>query len=275
MTATPDRYAVFGNPIAHSKSPQIHQAFAAQVGHSITYEKQLVEKGGFADAAKAFFDAGGKGLNVTVPFKEDAHAFASSLSERAQAAGAVNTLTLQEDGSIFGDNTDGYGLVRDITEQLAWALADKSVLILGAGGAVRGVLQPLLNAGPSSVTLANRTPLRAQQLAEQFADFGEIVACGFNKLPAKTYDIVINGTSASLEADVPPISASVIGEHTHAYDMVYANEATAFMAWAEAVGACAVADGLGMLVGQAAESFRLWRDVSVDIKPVMDLLRSK
>lgn len=273
MTDTPDRYAVFGNPIAHSLSPKIHEAFAAQVGHTLSYDKQLVEKDGFAEAAKAFFESGGKGLNVTVPFKQEAFAFADTLSERAEAAEAVNTLAVLGDGRIFGDNTDGYGLVRDMSDQLSWPLSGKSVLILGAGGAVRGVLQPLLSAGPSSVTLANRTPVRAQQLAERFADLGDIHACGFNKLPSKTYDIVINGTSASLSADVPPISATAIGEHTHAYDMVYSNEPTAFMAWAEAVGACAISDGLGMLVGQAAESFRLWRDVSVDVKPVMDLLR--
>lgn len=275
--STVDRYAVCGNPITHSKSPQIHQAFAKQVGHEIEYEKRLIELGHFAADASTFFDQGGCGLNITVPFKEDAFAFADQLSERAKAAGAVNTLAKQADGSILGDNTDGYGLVSDIKQRLGWQLAGASILVLGAGGAVRGVLLPLLGETPLSITIANRTVSKAQGLAEMFAENGNINACGFDELgPESTarFDIIINGTSASLSGELPPIGQACVQANTKVYDMVYGAEPTAFMRWASELGAKDVSDGLGMLVGQAAESFLIWRGAKASIDPVIQLLRN-
>ncbi len=271
--ADPDRYAVFGNPIEHSKSPQIHQAFAAQTGEDVIYTKQCVDEDKFAIEAKAFFEAGGHGLNVTVPFKQDACVFADELTDRAQAAGAVNTLARRSDGSILGDNTDGCGLVSDITDRLGWQLRAAKVLILGAGGAVRGVLEPILAEGPSLVVIANRTAPKAKILADMFASSGEITGVGFDDIDDIAFDVIINGTSASLSADVPPVPSSCIVEHTKVYDMVYGAEPTAFMKWAVKQGATQVSDGLGMLVGQAAESFRLWRGVVAKTDPVIALLR--
>ncbi len=268
----PDRYAVFGNPIAHSKSPQIHQAFALQTGESIQYTKQCVDEDKFALEAKAFFDGGGYGLNVTVPFKQDACAFADELTDRAQAAGAVNTLAKRVDGSILGDNTDGLGLVSDI-KRLGWQLDGAKVLILGAGGAVRGVLQPILAEGPSSIVIANRTSSKAGLLADMFSSYGHICGLGFGELEDTAFDLIINGTSASLSADIPAVPPACLCENTKVYDMVYGAEPTAFMAWAKKRGTRHVSDGLGMLVGQAAESFRMWRGVEVSPDPVIELLR--
>lgn len=272
--STVDRYAVCGNPITHSKSPQIHQAFAKEVGHSISYAKRLIELGSFHESARDFFDGGGKGLNITVPFKEDAFAFADQLSERAKAAGAVNTLVKQPDGFILGENTDGYGLVSDITKRLGWQIKGASVLVLGAGGAVRGILLPLLGELPEKVTVANRTESKAQILASLFAGKGNIQACGFDGIGRESFDIIINGTSASLSAEVPKISESCVGKSTQGYDMVYGSEPTAFMEWALHNGAQKVSDGIGMLVGQAAESFQLWRGISPSIDPVIQMLRT-
>ncbi len=272
--STVDRYAVCGNPITHSKSPQIHQAFAKEVGHSISYEKRLIALGSFHESAQNFFDGGGKGLNITVPFKEDAFAFADQLSERAKAAGAVNTLVKQSDGSILGENTDGYGLVSDITKRLGWQIKGASVLILGAGGAVRGILLPLLGELPKSITIANRTESKAQSLADLFESEGNVQACGFDGIGSECFDIIINGTSASLTSEVPNISESCVGRCTEVYDMVYGAEPTAFMEWALDNGAQKVSDGIGMLVGQAAESFQIWRGISPSIDPVIQLLRT-
>ncbi len=268
------RYAVFGNPIAHSKSPQIHQAFAAQTGEDVIYTKQCVDEDKFAAEAKVFFDTGGYGLNVTVPFKQDACVFADELTDRAEAAGAVNTLAKRSDGSILGDNTDGFGLVSDIKQRLGWQLRDAKVLILGAGGAVRGVLHPILAEAPSLVVIANRTASKAKVLADIFASSGEITGVGFDDIDEIAFDVIINGTSASLSADVPPVPSACIAEHTKVYDMVYGTEPTAFMRWATEQGTTHVSDGLGMLVGQAAESFRLWRGVVVRRDPVIALLRT-
>ncbi|MFL0800985.1 MAG: shikimate dehydrogenase [Agarilytica sp.] len=268
-----DRYAVFGNPIAHSKSPQIHQAFATQAGENISYTKQCVDEGCFAIEAKAFFDGGGLGLNVTVPFKQDACTFADELSDRAKAAGAVNTLVKRPDGRILGDNTDGLGLVSDIKNRLGWQLRDANVLILGAGGAVRGVLQPILAEGPSSVVIANRTASKARILADMFTSSGQIHGVGFGEINNSAVDVIINGTSASLSAEVPAVPPECISENTKVYDMVYGSEPTAFMVWAKKQGAVNISDGLGMLVGQAVESFRLWRGFKADSEPVIAMLR--
>jgi shikimate dehydrogenase len=269
-----DRYAVFGNPIKHSRSPQIHSAFAEQTGQRISYRAQLVELGGFAAAAEEFFAGGGKGLNITVPFKLDAFAFANELSGRARRAGAVNTLAVQSDGGIYGDNTDGVGLVRDIEQNLAWEIADKRVLILGAGGAVRGILEPLLKRHPALVVIANRSSDKAQRLAREFADLGEMRACGYEALMGNRYDLVINGTSAGLHGEMPPLPGDVFGDGCCCYDLTYGAAPTPFMRWAASEAAWAVADGLGMLVEQAAESFCIWRGVRPATRPVIDMLRA-
>ena len=267
-----DRYAVVGNPIGHSKSPEIHRLFAQATGQVMSYHPMLVELNGFREAVNAFFSEGGKGLNVTVPFKEEAAAVADTLTDRAGRAGAVNTLARQSDGSILGDNTDGAGLVADLLG-LGWPVAGCRVLLLGAGGAARGVVQPLLDQGPTSLTLANRTPARAEAIEKLFP--GRINACGYPALANRVFDLVINGTSASLAGDLPPLPAGVVGPHTRVYDMMYGAGPTAFLAWAEEQGAVHRSDGLGMLVGQAAEAFYLWRGVRPDTAPVIGALRSR
>lgn len=269
-----DRYAVFGHPIKHSRSPQIHTAFAEQCKQRLSYRAQLVELGGFAAAATAFFAGGGKGLNITVPFKLDAYAFATELSGRARRAGAVNTLAAQSDGTIYGDNTDGVGLVRDIEQNLAWEITGKRVLILGSGGAVRGILEPLLKRHPSLVIIANRTVDKAQQLAREFADLGEVSGCSYEALIGSRYDLVINGTSAGLHGDMPPLPDDILSEGCCCYDLTYGAQPTPFMRWAAGEAAWAVADGLGMLVEQAAESFCIWRGVRPATRPVISMLRA-
>lgn len=268
-----DQYAVFGNPIAHSRSPQIHAAFARQTGEDISYEAQLVEPDGFEAAASAFFAAGGKGLNITVPFKEDAYRFARRLSPAARIAGAVNTLALESNGEIVGYTTDGIGLVADLLRQ-AQQLKDQKILLLGAGGAVRGVLAPLLEAGPSKLVIANRTHEKASQLAKGFAGYGPVEACPLTELAGQTFDLVINGTSASLSGLGIDLPAEILAEHSFCYDMVYSAKPTVFMKWGAASGAN-TSDGLGMLVGQGAESFRIWRGISVDIVNVIATLRAE
>lgn len=268
-----DRYAVVGNPIAHSLSPRIHGAFAAQTGEDIRYEKRLVEKGGFAGFAREFFAAGGRGLNVTLPFKLDACEFADALTQRAKAAGAVNTLALQENGAILGDNTDGAGLVADIKNQLGWAIRGKSVLLLGAGGATRGALLPLLKEAPAQLHIANRTEAKAEQLAKDFSGHGRITASGLDAVPAG-FDLVVNASAASLSGELPPLSPRALAKGGRVYDMVYGAEPTPFMRWAEQLGA-ETADGLGMLVGQAAESFYLWRGLRPAVAPVLNMLRAE
>jgi shikimate dehydrogenase len=268
-----DRYAVVGNPIAHSLSPRIHGAFAEQTGEAISYEKLLAEKEGFAEFAREFFAAGGCGLNVTVPFKLDACNFADTLTERARAAGAVNTLAVRSDGSVLGDNTDGAGLVTDIRDNLGWPIRGKKILLLGAGGAARGALLPLLGENPAIVHIANRTAQKAEQLVGEFSAQGRLSAGGLEAFPG-AFDLIINASSASLSGEMPELPASILGDNCCAYDMVYGAEATPFMSWASEHGA-AVADGLGMLVGQAAESFYLWRGVRPDTGPVQARLRSQ
>lgn len=267
-----DQYAVFGNPINHSKSPTIHRQFAEQTGQDMHYAKQLVEVNAFAQAAEAFFAQGGKGLNITVPFKLDAFQFAHTITPRAQRAGAVNTLAWQNDGTILGDNTDGIGMVHDM-HNLGWELCDKRILVLGAGGAVRGILQPLLAEQPQRLVIANRTLIKAEALELQFHDLGNIHACSYEQLAAEEFDLVINGTSASLSGDLPPLPPQLLAAGAHCYDMMYGAEPTVFMTWASQHGAQAVADGLGMLVGQAAEAFYVWRHIRPEVIPVITALR--
>lgn len=269
--SAPDRYAVIGNPIAHSKSPDIHTRFAAQTGQNLIYERILSPLDGFAETVKEFIQAGGRGLNVTVPFKLEAHALATSLTERAQAAGAVNTLVFNGE-TISGDNTDGVGLVTDIVGNAGVEIAGKRVLLLGAGGAARGVILPLLRQGPAGLMISNRTFAKAAELAAIFEPHGYVDACEFDALQ-ESFDIIINATSASLDDDVPPIPAAVFGAGAFAYDMMYGAAPTAFMRFAVEHGAKA-RDGLGMLVEQAAESFFIWRGVRPDTRPVFAELRT-
>lgn len=273
-----DRYCVFGHPVAHSKSPAIHAAFARQTGHALEYEKRLAPLDGFAAAVHAFIAEGGKGANVTVPFKLEAVRVAQALTMRAQAAGAVNTLHFTDDG-IIGDNTDGAGLVADIVHNAGVPITAKRVLLLGAGGAARGVVLPILEHHPLQLVIANRTVATAAALAEQFAALGGAGAGGpivsavdYADL-AGPYDIVINATSASLDADLPPVPSSVFECGTLALDMMYGAEPTVFMQFAADHGAL-TRDGLGMLVEQAAEAYAVWRGVHPDTAPVLAQLRA-
>lgn len=268
-----DQYAVFGNPIKHSRSPQIHAAFAEQTGQALHYRAHKVELGRFAEVASEFFRNGGRGLNITVPFKLDAFEFADELSGRARRAGAVNTLARGEDGRIYGDNTDGVGMVRDINDNLGWPVAGKRILVLGAGGAVRGILGPLLKQRPEELVVANRTLEKAEALAELFAELGPVSGQPFEALPGRQFDLIINGTSASLSGDLPPLPSHILSNEGSAYDMMYGAEPTPFMRWAAAEAAWAVSDGLGMLVEQAAESFCIWRGVRPDTRSVIELIR--
>lgn len=270
-----DRYAVIGNPIAHSKSPRIHAAFARQTGQTLEYSTLLAPLEGFVTAVENFRSAGGRGLNVTVPFKLEAFALASQRSPRAEAAGAVNTLTFRTDG-IHGDNTDGAGLVRDLTTNLGCTLAGRRVLLLGAGGAARGALLPLLQAAPFSLTLANRSADKAVALAESFrlsANGTMLSAGGFPDLAGQQFDIVINATAASLSSKAPALPTGLYAPGALAYDMMYGKGDTAYLAAARAEGVTHLADGLGMLVEQAAESFLLWRGVRPNTGPVLVDLR--
>lgn len=270
-----DRYAVIGNPIAHSKSPQIHAAFARLTLQDLTYEAILAPIDGFTATVRAFIAAGGRGLNVTVPFKLEAYALADTRSPRAEAAKAVNTLAFSDAG-IHGDNTDGLGLVADLTRNLGLELAGKRLLLLGAGGAARGVLLPLMAERPAVLTLANRTAAKARQLLAEFlphADGCPMDAGGFAELSGRQFDLVINATAASLADEAPPLPAGLYAPGSLAYDMVYGRE-TPFLAAARAQGAARLADGLGMLVEQAAESFFLWRGVRPDTAPILAQLRA-
>lgn len=271
-----DLYAVVGNPISHSKSPRIHSLFARETGEPVEYTAIQAPLEDFAGTVTQFFERGGKGLNVTVPFKEEAWKLAKRRTERAEKAGAANTLFLDEQGLLTADNTDGCGIVRDLVDNHGVALAGARILVLGAGGAVRGVLGPILAEGPALVTIANRTLARAQDLVSLFAPVAgaaRLDACGFEQ-PTEPFDLIINGTSASLQGDLPPLSPEVIGEHTVVYDMMYSLQTTTFNQWALEQGAQIVHDGLGMLVEQAAESFRIWRGVSPATLPVVEQLRN-
>lgn len=269
-----DRYAVMGNPVEHSKSPAIHAEFARQTGQAISYTAERVELGQLAAAIVAFQKHNGKGLNITVPFKQDAFQLATELSDRAQRAGAVNTLVLYDDSHYFGDNTDGIGLVRDLSQNHDIHINARNILILGAGGAVRGVLEPILQQLPRSLTIANRTVEKAQELAREFADLGDITACGFQQLAGHRFDLVINGTAASLSGELPPLPDNILTDGACVYDMMYGAQPTPFMRWGEQQGAALCLDGLGMLVEQAAESFYIWRKIRPDTQPVIASIRA-
>lgn len=268
-----DRYAVIGNPIAHSKSPALHAAFARQCGQDIRYEAILGPLDGFRASVEAFRQAGGRGMNVTVPFKVEALALADTLTERARLAQAVNTLRFDADG-IFGDNTDGIGLVNDIQQRLGFAIGGKRVLILGAGGAARGSVLPLAEAGPARLVIVNRTQAKAEALRAQFAGVAAVDVEPCDGLAGQRFDLVINATSAGLHGESLPLPAGIFAPGALAYDMVYGNTETPFMLAARALGASCVSDGLGMLVGQAAESFFLWRGVRPDTAPVLQMLQA-
>ena len=268
-----DLYCVFGNPIAHSKSPLIHARFAVQTAQDLVYQARLAPLEGFAEAVGEFIAEGGKGANVTVPFKEEAFRLATRRTERAERAGAVNTLIFGG-GEIVGDNTDGAGLVRDLEANLSFAPAGKRVLVLGAGGAVRGVLGPLLDAGVAEIVIANRTADKAQALAALFAGPTPVRGGGYDALAGQDFDLVINGTSASLSAELPPLPPGVFAPGSLAYDMMYGKGDTPFLSFARAQGAVRAADGLGMLVEQAAEAFRVWRGVRPEARPVLEFMRS-
>jgi shikimate dehydrogenase len=264
----PDRYAVVGYPVHHSWSPFIHAMFAKQTGQAITYHRLEIAPESFASEVERFFATGGKGLNVTLPHKPTAHALVNQRTPRAQMARAVNTLVLR-DGQLFGDNTDGAGLVADLTHNLGMELRDRRILLLGAGGAARGVLGPLLAAAPAYLEIANRNAAKAQTLAYEFSSHGNVHGCEFNDATASAFDLVLNATSASLQDSVPPMPATAITEQTLCYDMAYGLGDTAFTRWAKDKGAGHAITGWGMLVEQAAESFQLWRGIKPQTKPVL------
>ncbi len=276
-----DEYAVMGNPIKHSKSPQIHSLFATQTKQSLNYSAIQVDTGGFKQAVGNFVAHKGKGLNITVPFKEEAWALVDERSTRAERAGAINTIKIFE-GKLLGENTDGVGLVNDLKNNFKVSLKNKRILLMGAGGASRGVLAPLLSDAPDEIVIVNRTVGKATALAEHFKDLGNVHGCGYDDLAnnisgngilrKQRFDIIINATAASLLGELPPLPDALVVKSGCCYDMMYGQQ-TPFMIWAQAQGASIVADGLGMLVEQAAESFYIWRGVRPATKPVLDALR--
>jgi shikimate dehydrogenase len=267
-----DLYAVIGNPVAQSKSPRIHAEFARQLAQDLRYEAILAPREGFAAAVAAFRAKSGRGLNVTVPFKLEAFELATERTERAEQAGAVNTLKF-DGATALGDNTDGAGLVGDIESRLHFEIGGKRVLLMGAGGAARGVVLPLLRTMPKSLALANRPVAKALELEDRFAPFGAVEGGDYARLAGRQFDLVINATSASLTGAVPPLPLGVLAPGSLAYDMVYGSELTSFLRYANEHGAARVADGLGMLLAQASESFWLWRGLRPDTGPVLELLR--
>ncbi|MFW2437868.1 MAG: shikimate dehydrogenase [Arenicellales bacterium] len=267
------KYAVMGNPVSHSKSPLIHSLFAEQCGIALEYRAIHVDVGRFESAVRQFRAIGGRGLNITVPFKLEAWQLSDRRSTRAELAGAVNTLRFLDSGNIYGDNTDGTGMIQDITVNLGKSVKGARVLLLGAGGAVRGVLGPLLEAEPAIVHVANRTAAKALDLAAAFAGLGPCTASGLDEIGPASYDIVINGTAASLQGEVPDLPTSIFAEDALAYDMMYGSEPTTFLVWANEKGAAHCSDGLGMLVEQAAESFQIWHGVRPQTAAVIQQLR--
>ncbi|PPK77771.1 shikimate dehydrogenase [Methylobacter tundripaludum] len=270
-----DRYAVFGHPIRHSKSPRIHRLFAEQTGQALEYTAVEVPSELFQTAVAMFFAEGGKGLNCTVPLKELAWRYADRKTERAQLSKAVNTLALQPDGSLLGDNTDGIGLVTDLLANHAIVLSDIRILILGAGGASRGIIAPILEQSPQTLVIANRTVDKAVQLAAEFHDKGPITGCGYDALENRQFDLILNATSASLSGQLPPLPGGLLAAGGNCYDLAYGNEPTAFVRWGLENHAVKSLDGLGMLVEQAAEAFFIWRGVRPQTRPVIELLNSE
>lgn len=270
-----DRYAVVGYPVAHSKSPFIHGLFAEQTGQAISYERMEVAPDDFGRTVHEFFRQGGKGLNITVPHKEAAWQLADWRAPNAERAGAVNTLYQLDDGRLAGDNTDGVGMVRDIEQNHGGRLQGAHILVLGAGGAVRGVLPRLIAAAPASLSIVNRTVARAETLAQLFADQFPVRVLSYDDLQAQpgAFDWIINGSAGGLQGELPPLPDALVTGTTACYDMVYAPGGTVFQAWARERGAVMALDGAGMLVEQAAESFRLWRGLRPQTAPVIAALR--
>ena len=265
-----EKYAVFGNPIGHSKSPEIHRQFAAQFSEQIDYEAILADIDDFEQTIVQFFNHElGHGANVTLPFKERAYALSDTLTERARLAGAVNTLVKQADGTILGDNTDGAGLVTDLKRNNA-PLKGATLLLIGAGGAARGCIYPLLKAGVAHIVVANRTASKAAQLAEQFIGYGKVSACALSDIPELNYQIVINSTSSSVTGEVPNIDTKLLASCECAYDMFYSSQQTSFLQWVgEHNKASQLIDGIGMLIGQAAEAYTIWKQQTPDVAPVI------
>lgn len=272
MNAAPDQYGVIGHPIAHSWSPFIHGLFARQTEQAMVYRRFDVPPAKFRRHVMHFFLHGGRGLNVTLPHKLAAAGLANELTPRAERAGAVNTLMMQGENEILGDNTDGEGLVRDLQDNCGLTIAGTRILILGAGGAARGVLDPLLALGPSEIVIANRTAARASTLAREFAEFGNLIGCGFDSALLTDFDLIINATSASTEGDSPVITPSLVSGRTVCYDLAYSKEKTPFVRWAESHGCARALQGWGMLVEQAAESFSVWRGIRPQTAPVLQAL---
>jgi shikimate dehydrogenase len=275
MSAPPDRYAVIGHPVSHSRSPFIHARFAAQTGQHLEYTTIDASPADFARTVREFFEQGGKGLNVTIPHKELAARLATELTPRAQRAGAVNTLAMRKDGTVLGDNTDGAGLARDLANNHRVGIAGRRVLLLGAGGAARGIIAPLLGLKPSQLTIVNRTVARAEELVRQFSDMGHLEAIGYDALEGAPYDLVINATAASLAQQLPPLTPGIVNKDSICYDLAYARDETPFIRWALERGVARAIDGLGMLVEQAAESFHLWRGVRPDTASVLSELTAQ
>lgn len=268
-------YAVVGNPVAHSKSPFIHTQFAQQTGQDVHYIALLAPLDDFEHTVATFRKNGGKGMNITVPFKFEAYALATQLTERARAAHAVNTFKFEQKNDILGDNTDGIGLVHDITINLNFPLTNKRILLMGAGGAVSGVILPLLQQKPDLLAIANRTAEKAITLQQQFANNGNIVGGHYQDFIGQPFDLIINATSASLHNALPPIPASLFHHTTLAYDMLYSSKPTPFLEFADSQGVARLADGTGMLVEQAAESFLLWHGIRPETQTVIQQLRDE
>ena len=269
---TPDQYGVVGHPVAHSWSPFIHGMFAKATAQNLVYRLFDIAPDHFRGEALRLFASGVRGLNVTLPHKQAAAELVNELTPRAERAQAVNTIAFFKDTSLLGDNTDGLGLTADLERNLGISLASKRVLILGAGGAVRGVLGPLLERDLAELTIANRTPDRARKLAAEFADLGLITACGFADIEGPPYDLIVNATSASLRGEMPNLPVGLVGEETVCYDMAYGRGHTPFTLWAKSLHAGRTTKGWGMLVEQAAESFLLWRGIRPDTQPVLQAL---
>ncbi|MGH1536670.1 MAG: shikimate dehydrogenase [Gammaproteobacteria bacterium] len=254
-----DRYAVIGNPIEHSKSPDIHLLFADQTGEQLHYEKILADENKFSQVVSKFFADGGKGLNVTVPFKNDACAFVDELTDYAKNAGAVNTIYKNDDGRFIGANTDGIGLLRDLKKTLRVPIINTKILIVGAGGATQGIVEPLLNEQPAELIITNRTVSKADAITQQFKDVGNITSCALDDIPKHPFDLVLHATSAGLQGNNVELPSEIVGPTTCCYDLLYSDQDTPFMAWAKNHHAGKVVDGFGMLLEQAAEAFYIWR----------------
>jgi len=268
-----DHYAVIGNPINHSKSPLIHSEFAQQTQQDLDYIARKIPLDDLENGLKQLREEGFKGINITVPFKEQVWQLIDDKSDHAQRAGAVNTLTFNDDGTLYGDNTDGLGLCRDLADNHQIILKNKRILLLGAGGAARGVIEPLLTYQPSQLVIANRTASKAEDLAKLYADFGPVSGGGYAELSG-SFDLIINATAASLQGEVPPLADSILNDGASCYDMMYSNTDTAFISWAKQRGAAKTIDGLGMLIEQAAEAFRLWRGVKPETQSIIKVMRN-